>query len=92
MKSSAKPSSPHILLFWSVPSISKIEAYKAKCSKLNQAISKVKTIEVVTIQDKVLMLYEIGVEAGRFYGFERLKGKLKKILLNVNDIKRIIVL
>ena len=68
-----------------------IEAYKEKCELLNEAIDKMKPIEIVTIQNKILKLNEIGIESGRFYGFESIKGRIKKILLNINDIKNIIL-
>ena len=89
MKSSSKHSNPHILLFWSLPSISMIDVYKEKCRKLNQAIYKMKSVEIVTNKDNTLKLNKIGIDSGRFYGFKSLKGKMKKTLLNVNDIKRV---
>ena len=95
MKSSrqhVKHTNPHILLFWSLPSISMLEAYKEKCKKLNQAIYKRKSVEVVTNQDNILKLNKIGIESGRFYGFGSFKGTMKKILLNINDIKMIILI
>lgn len=92
MNTLKKNNSPHILLFWSFPSISMVEVYKEKCKKLNQAINRVKPVEIVTTQDRILKLNKIGVESGRFYGFEKLKGSMKKILLNINDIKMITLL
>ena len=92
MKASKKDNSPHVLLFWSFPSISMVQVYKEKCEKLNQAISKVKPVKIVTTQDSILKLNKIGIESGRFYGFENLKGSMKKILLNINDIKMITLL
>ena len=92
MKSSKNNNSPHILLFWSLPSISMLEAYKEKCKKLNQAIHKTKSVEIVTNHDTILKLNKIGVESGRFYGFESFKGTMKKMLLNINEIKIVILL
>ena len=89
MKSSTAQTSPHILLFWSLPSISMIRAYKEKCKILNMAKDKVKPIEIVTVQNKILRLKEIGIECGQFYGYEHIKGHIKKILLNINSIKMI---
>ena len=92
MKVSNKYNSPPVFLFWSFPSISMVQVYKEKCEKLNQAINRVKPVEIVTNQDSILKLNKIGVESGRFYGFENLKGSMKKILLNINDIKIITLL
>lgn len=92
MKSSKKTKAPHIILFWSLPSISMLEASKEKCRKLNQAIHKMKSVEIVTSHDCTLKLKKVGVESGRFYGFEKLKGNMKKTFLNVNKIKTITLL
>ncbi|MFD1163618.1 hypothetical protein [Hwangdonia seohaensis] len=87
-----KSSYSHIFLFWTLPSISMVEAYKKKCKLLNNAMYSMKSIEITTFQNKILKLKEIGIESGRFYGFESIKGGIKKISLNINDIKNIILL
>ena len=89
MKSLKNNTKPYIIMFWSLPSISMVQAYKEKCYQLNQAINNMKSIEIVTIQNKILRLNEIGIESGRFYGFSSLKGRIKKILLNINDVQKI---
>lgn len=92
MKSSRKHTNPHILLFWSLPSISMIDAYKDKCRKLNQAIQKVKSVEIVTSHGNTLKLNKIGNESGRFFGLNNVQGNIKKTFLNVNNIKAITLL
>ncbi len=92
MKTLKHSNGPHIHLFWCFPSISRLKASKEKCKKLNQAIDEVKPVEIVTTRDLILKLNKIGVESGRFYGFESLEGSMKKVLLNIHDIKTIILL
>ncbi|WP_282134281.1 hypothetical protein [Seonamhaeicola maritimus] len=81
-----------IILFWSLPSISMLETYKEKCSQLNQAINRVKGVEIVTVKDVILKLTEVGKDSGRYFGVENMKGQISKILLNVNEIKKITLL
>jgi len=69
-----------------------LKAYKAKSDTLNQAIKEEKTIEVVTNENKILKLKKIGIEAGKFFGIESIKGNMKKMLLNINHIKMITLL
>ena len=92
MKSSEELLIPHILLFWSLPSISMINEYKTKSDKLNQAITHLKSVKVITHNNKVLKLESVGLEAERYYGFENIKGSIKKVLLNINNIKIITLL
>jgi len=92
MKTSKNNSSPMIIMFWSIPSCSMLKAYKAKSDTLNQAIKEEKTVEVLTNGNKILKLKKIGIEAGKFFGIESIKGKMKKMLLNINDIKMVILL
>jgi hypothetical protein len=92
MKTSKNNTSPIIIMFWSMPSCSMLKAYKAKSDKLNQAVKAAKPIEVVTTNNKILKLKEIGIEAGKFFGLENIKGSMKKMLLNINDIKMVTLL
>jgi hypothetical protein len=92
MKTSANHSNPMIIMFWSMPSCSMLKDYKLKSDTLNQAIKEEKTIEVVTHGNKILKLKKIGIEAGKFFGIESIKGKMKKMLLNINDIKMVLLL
>jgi len=92
MKTSVNHSNPMIIMFLSLPSCTMLKAYKLKSDTLNQAIKEEKTIEVVTNENKILKLKKIGIEAGKFFGLERIKGKMKKMLLNINDIKMVILL
>lgn len=92
MKTLEHNNDPHICLFWALPSISKLKASQEKCKKLNEAIHEVKPVEIVTNRDLILKLTKVGIESGRFYGFESLKGSMKKVLLNINEIKTIILL
>ena len=80
---------PFIVLFWSLPSLSKLHEYKEKCNMLNLAISKMKTVEIITVKDVILNLTNISLESGRYFGLENIKGRFKKILLNINEIKTI---
>ena len=81
-----------IFLFWSLPSVSVIKAYKEKCNQLNQAIKKVSCVEILTIENEILKLMEVGIESGTYFGVKNIKGQIKKILLNVNEIKNITLL
>ena len=75
-----------------MPSCSMLKDYKLKSDTLNQAIKEEKTIEVVTNGNKILKLKKIGIEAEKFFGLESIKGNMKKMLLNINDIKMVILL
>jgi hypothetical protein len=79
-------------MFWSMPSCSMLKVYKAKSNKLKQAIKEDKSVEVVTHGNKVVKLKKIGIEAGKFFGLKGIKGNMKKILLNINDIKMVTLL
>ncbi len=92
MKTSEKQSNPIFLLFWSMPSCSMLKAYKIKSDKLNRAMKEEKVVELVTNNDKVFKLRKIGIEAGKFCGMKGLKGKMKKMLLNINEIKAVTLL
>jgi len=75
-----------------MPSHSMLRAYKEKCCQLNQAVNQIKPIEIVTKDDKTLRFNNVGVQSGKFFGIENIKGKIQKILLNLNDIKMITLL
>ena len=92
MNTSANNSNSMIIMFWSMPSRTMLKAYKAKSDTLNQAILEEKTIEVVTIENKILKLKKIGIEAEKFFGLENIKGSMKKMFLNINHIKMITLL
>ena len=92
MKTSENKSNQNIFLFWSTPSCSMIRAYKVKSDTLSQAMKKMMQVEVITNGDKTLKLKRIGIEAGKFFGLENIKGSMKKILLNINEIKIVTLL
>ena len=92
MKTSEKNANPMIVLFWSIPSCSMLKAYKANSDTLNQAIIEAKPVELVTNSNKILKLKKIGIEAGKFFGLESIKGNMEKMLLNLNDIKMVTLL
>ena len=92
MKTSENNSNSMIIMFWSIPSCTMLKAYKAKSDTLNQAIKEEKTVEVVTNGNKILKLKKIGIEAGKFFGIQSIKGNMKKMLLNINHIKMITLL
>jgi hypothetical protein len=75
-----------------MPSCSMLKAYKLNSDTLNQAFKEGKTVKVVTHGNKILKLKKIGIEAGKFFGIESIKGTMKKMLLNINDIKMVILL
>jgi len=92
MKTSKKNSNPIFIMFWSMPSCSMLRAYKIKQETLDQAIKYEKPVEVVTNNDQILKFKKIGIEAGTFFGLKNIKGSLKKMLLNINDIKMVTLL
>ncbi len=92
MKSLEKITKPHILLFWSIPSISMVELYKVKSDKLKLALNEAKSVQIITHGNKILVLKKIGIEAGKFFGLETINGTMKKMLLNINHIKAITIL
>lgn len=92
MKTSENNSNAMIIMFWSIPSCTMLKAYKAKSDTLNQAIKEKKTVEVVTNGNKILKLKKIGIEAGKFFGIESIKGSMKKMFLNINHIKIVTLL
>lgn len=92
MKSKNNIKTPGIFLFWSLPSVSMVKAYKQKCNQLNQAIRKLSCVEIITIENEILKLMEIGIESGSYFGLKNIKGHMQKILLNVNHIKHIVLL
>ena len=92
MKTSNNNSNPIIIMFWSMPSCTMLKSYKVKSDILSQAIKYEKPVEVVTNSDQILKLRKIGIEAGKFFGLESFKGSIKKMLLNINDIKMITLL
>lgn len=89
MKTSKNNSKPAIIMFWSIPSYVTLNAYKENCSKLRQAIDLIKSVEILTKDNKAMQFESIGLQSGKFFGMESIKGKIKKILLNINDIKMI---
>ena len=92
MNLSDKSKSTLILLFWSTPSCSTLKAYKEKSDLLNLAIKENKLVEVITNSNRILRLRKIGIEAGTFFGLNSIKGEVKKLLLNINQIKKITIL
>jgi len=92
MKTSQNSSNPIIVMFWSIPSCSTLKVYKEKCLQLNQAISQKKSVKVVTNEDETIQFNCIGVHSGKFFGIENIKGKMSKIILNINAIKMITIL
>ena len=92
MKTSKENLNPHILLFWSVPSISKVHEYKIKSDLLNQAMMYLNQVQVVTNKNEILKFENVGIDSGRFFGLKKFRGDLKKVLLNINAIKTVILL
>ena len=93
METSENNSNSMIIMFWSIPSSClMLKEYKEKSDTLSQAIKEEKVIEIVTNEDKILKLKKIGIEAGKFFGLENIKGSMKKILLNINNIKMVTLL
>lgn len=92
MKTSQKNSNPIIVMFWSMPSCTMLKSYKVKSDKLVQAIKEDKQVEVVTQGNNILRLKKIGNEAGKFFGMANIKGNMKKMLLNLNDLKMVTLL
>ena len=79
-------------MFFSVPSCSMLNAYKEKCLKLKQAINLVKPVELLTNDNRTVQFKSVGIQSGKFFGIEDIKGRINKILLNINDIKMITLL
>ncbi|MBE9489111.1 MAG: hypothetical protein IMY67_02355 [Bacteroidetes bacterium] len=92
MKTSGSKSNSIIIMFWSIPSCSMIRAYKVKSDMLNLAMKNMKSVEVITNGDKTYKLKKIGIEAGKFFGLENIKGSMKKMILNINEIKIVTLL
>ena len=92
MNASTKKSTAPIFLFWSVPSISQIKEYKIKLAVLREANSLFRSVKVVTTKNETLEFKKIELEDGIFYGLRKIKGELKKIVLNINFIKAVILL
>jgi CO dehydrogenase/acetyl-CoA synthase gamma subunit (corrinoid Fe-S protein) len=69
-----------------------VKEYKTKCDILSQAIRNLKSVEILTYENKILKLEQIVIDSGKFFGMENIKGEFKKLLLNVNKIKKIIIL
>lgn len=92
MKHSKENLNQHILLFWSVPSISKVHEYKMKSDLLNQAMVYLKKVQVVTHKNEILKFENIGIDSGMFFGLKKFKGNMRKVLLNINAIKTVILL
>jgi hypothetical protein len=92
MKRLDKNQNPLILFFWSTPSCSTIKAYKKKSDLLNLAIKEDYPVEIKTKSNETKKLEHISIEAGTFFGIESIKGGMKKILLNINQIKMITIL
>ena len=87
-----KPSNSHLILFWSVPSISMVKEYKAKTEQLKSAILNLNPIEIITTKNEVLKLEKVEIESGSFFGLNTIKGNIRKIFLNINHIKAITLL
>ena len=92
MKTSSTNPGPAIIMFWSMPSCSMLKSYKVKSDKLVQAINEDRQVEVLTRKNTVLKLKEIGNEAGKFFGTASKKGHMKKMLLNLNELKMVTLL
>lgn len=81
-----------IFLFWSVPSISQVKEYKIKSDLLKKAIFQLNPVKVIAHKNEAVNFKKIEMESGTFYGLKKIKGKINKILLNVNSIKTVILL
>lgn len=89
MKTSNKMQSPIIIMFWSAPSCSMLKDYKLKSDTLYEAIKYNRAVEVITNSNKTLTFKKIGINTGKYFGMEKIKGKIKKMLLNINEIKMV---
>ena len=92
MNTSNKNIESQIFLFWSVPSISKIKDYKMKSDLLREANAHLKSVRVVTRKNETVKFKKIELKNGTFYGLKKIKGEVKKMLLNINLIKAVILL
>ncbi|WP_242091802.1 hypothetical protein [Aestuariivivens sediminicola] len=92
MKTSSKNSTPRIILFWSVPSLSQINTYKANCDQLQKACVHSNSVQVLNHKKEAQTFKKIIKESDGFYGLRRIKGEIRKMMLNVNSIKTIILL
>lgn len=92
MKSSNVNQNAPIILFWSVPSISQIRDYKRNCEMLKEANKQFKSVEVISKSNRTEKFKSIEMESDNFYGLKKIQGDIKRILLNVNTIKSIILL
>lgn len=55
-------------------------------------MTHLKSVELLTHKNKVLKLERVDLEAGKYFSFENIKGKIKKVFLNINNIKMITLL
>ena len=92
METSNNNSATQIILFWSVPSISQIKEYKRNCDLLKDANSQLKSVKVITNKNQTEKFKSIEIESDTFYGLKKIKGELKRFILNVNSIKSVMLL
>lgn len=69
-----------------------LKVYKVKSDLLNQAIMESKKVNVTTYENGILKLKKVGIDAGKYFGLSRIKGKMQRMFLNINDIKKITLL
>ncbi|WP_223551164.1 hypothetical protein [Aestuariivivens sp. NBU2969] len=91
MKTSKNNSTP-IILFWFVPSISQIKVYKDNCNLLQKASSNLNSVRIIKTNNETLTFKKIVLESERFYGLKKIKGEIKKMILNVDAIKMVVLL
>lgn len=82
----------HILFYMTYKTPSLLKEYKHNSQVLTRAIKESRSVEVLTKNEAVLKIVNLGIEAGKFFGLNNIKGKMEKIRLNVNEIKKITML
>ena len=92
MKSQKSKFTKPIVLFLSTPSCTMLKEYKMKSDMLNKAIIESKMVNVMTYGNRIIKLKNLGNDAGKYFGVLKIKGKMRKLFLNINDIKKITLL
>ncbi|WP_242085616.1 hypothetical protein [Aestuariivivens sediminis] len=92
MEALNKNGTPAIILFWSVPSISQIQLYKHNCDQLQRACKQLNSVQVIKTNKEALTFKKVVLESESFYGLQKVKGEIKKMMLNINSIKSVILL
>jgi hypothetical protein len=81
-----------VMFFSTYKTPSFLKEYKHKSEILSRAIKESRSVEILTNNEAVLRIKNLGIEAGKFFGLKTIKGSLEQIWLNINDIKKITML